>query len=104
MDKKNYKKTAHLTIGVALLATALSFVIELVPCKTTNAASFCKLPNPFSNISGLENQYYYISNNPISGFLLQLIISGIVFLLILGLFIKLNKSGPTKVIDLTKRR
>lgn len=91
-------------LGVIIVST-LSFFIKLTPCmiKTTDATTLglCKLPSIFSDLpTQLTNQYYFISNNPLTGLVFQFLITLIALTILLLFF----KKSPKKVLDLTKEK
>ncbi len=94
----------------ALIVSALSFFINIVPCNTTLGSfisnGFCKLPNPFQDLPSPlpENKFYLISTNPLTGLVMQFLFSAIAFLAIYY-YIKRKSFGKrkSKVVDFTKK-
>jgi len=94
----------------ALIVSALSFFIGIVPCNTSFrdffSNGFCKLPNPFQDLPPTlsTNKFYLISNNPLTGLVIQFLVSAILFLAIY-FYIKRNSFGKkrSKIVDFTKK-
>jgi hypothetical protein len=84
--------------------SALSFFIKLIPCKIpsndSTSLGLCKLPSIFQDISESSNIYYALSNNPLTGLVLQFTLS---FLIIISFFY-LTKKKPEKIVDLTEKK
>jgi len=84
----------------------VSFFIKIVPCKiaTNNDANpfnmgLCTLPNPLKDLTDFSTKFYGISNNPLTGLVLQFLIPAILFLII---FLSARKKAG-RVLDLTKK-
>jgi hypothetical protein len=105
MKKRMFKKIKIASLG-AFIFLVLSFLGKLVPClkitKDSTSFGLCKLPGIFQDIPDLSNQFYGISNNPITGFILQFVIAFAVIFMILNLSKKGKKSK--EVVDLTKSK
>ena len=94
----------------ALIVSALSFFVGIVPCSTTIgnffSDGFCRLPNPFQDLPQTlpTNKFYLVSNNPLTGLVLQFLVSAILFLAVY-FYIKRNSFGKkrAKVVDFTKK-
>jgi len=105
MVKPKIIRVLNIGLVVAFLAGATSFFIKLVPCRvsTSNASAIglCKLPSIFKNLQEpLTNQYYLISNNPLTGLIFQFFAVLIIALILANLF----KKRPKKILDLTKEK
>ena len=95
------------SVIIAIIVSVLSFVIPIVPCKTSPVIaepiytwSICKLPNPFTNpIIGISQKFYGISTEPLAGLVLQFLIVLIIFTIIFMLF----RRKAAKVLDLTRK-
>ena len=100
MKKSKILRSANLGVLIGLLVATLSFLISLVPCKKEAGIGVCKLPNPFSDLSILTQKYYFISNNPLTGLVLQFLIPlAIVLLITLGM----KNKKTERVVDYTKK-
>ncbi|MEM0465103.1 MAG: hypothetical protein QXW97_00175 [Candidatus Pacearchaeota archaeon] len=92
--KNNISKSLKLGLLAGLVITIFSFLIKLVPCIKKSGFNFCTLPSPFKNLESLNEKYYGISNNPLSGLLLQFIIPSIlVFFIIFSIGKKLRSNN-----------
>ncbi len=104
MTKPKIIKILNIGLVTAVLVSALSFFIKLVPCKFNTAKvtgfGLCKLPSIFENIPELSNNYYGISNNPLAGLVLQFVLAIIIIVVVLSLF----KRKTSKILDLTNKR
>jgi hypothetical protein len=95
----------------ALIVSTLSFFINIVPCTTSLRDffndGFCKIPNPFQDLSQplSQNKFYFISSNPLTGLVMQFLVSAILFIAIY-LYLKRKSFGKKKpkVVDFTKKR
>jgi len=85
-----------------LVVTALSFALPLVPCKQEAGFKLCQLPNPFKNLAESATNYYGISNNPLTGAIMQFIIPAVI---IAGIFFLIGKKSKFKSTykDLTEK-
>lgn len=101
MNSQKILKSANLGILIGLLVVTISFLISIVPCKKEAGIGVCQLPNPFSDLSSLTDKYYFISNNPMAGLLLQFLISLIIVLLITLIGKKTIKHE--RVVDYTRK-
>lgn len=99
MIKARIVKTINKGIMIGVIIVALSFLISLVPCIKEAGFGVCKLPNPFGNILTLNDKYYGISNNPLTGLILQFLIP---FVLVILILLGSKKKGE-KVVDFTKK-
>lgn len=90
------KQITKISLITGAVITGLSFFLPLIPC---TGDGLCSLPNPFINITNLSSEYYGISNNPLTGTILQILIPAI----ILGLILMIFKKKPKRVLDLTRR-
>lgn len=90
MAKPKIIRVLNIGLLIAVVVSALSFLIKIVPCRftTTEATGFglCRLPSIFSNISELSHNYYGISNNPLTGLVFQFIIIFIIVSVVFYLF------------------
>ena len=103
MKQQKLLKRANIGLIIGVIVVALSFLISLVPCKKEAGIGVCKLPNPFSDLPGTLNQkYYFISNNPLTGLILQFLIPLVIVLLITMNHGSKNK-GKEKFVDYTKK-
>jgi len=109
-QEKKKPKLHHKLIIAGAIITGISFLVTLVPCKivepTNTSFGLCKLPNPFTNLDLTSTSYYFygLSNNPISGLVVQFIIATLLSLGVVFLIKKLNKKYRThKILDLTKK-
>lgn len=101
MKIKNSKilKVINKGIILGLVVTILSFLISLVPCIKEAGFGVCRLPSPFSDLTILTQKYYGISNNPLTGLILQFLIPFILVVLILSQ----SKKKSERIIDYTKK-
>jgi len=102
MNQRKLLRNANIGIMIGLLVATLSFLISLVPCKKEAGIGVCQLPNPFSDLSALTQNYYFISNNPMTGLILQFLIP-IVIVLIITIAFGSNKQKREKFVDYTKK-
>jgi len=106
MNQKKLLKYANIGVILGVLVATLSFMISLVPCKKEAGIGVCTLPNPFSDLSSsassLNQKYYFISNNPMTGLILQFLIP-FAILLILALLLGKEKQKKGKFVDFTKK-
>lgn len=66
---------------VAVLVSAVSFFIKLIPCKREAGWGFCKLPNPFKQTITNTTEFYGLSADPLAALVFQFVVAfGIVFL------------------------
>jgi hypothetical protein len=103
MNQQKLLKSANIGIFIGLLVATLSFLFSLVPCKKEAGIGVCQLPNPFSDLQlPLNQNYYFISNNPMTGLILQFLIPIIIVLLIT---IRSITKAPKKekLVDYTKK-
>ena len=92
---------------IATIVSVLSFVIPIVPCKTSPVIakpiykwSMCKLPNPLGEqILGISKNFYGISTEPLTGLIIQFLIVFIIFTIIFILF----RRKAAKILDLTRK-
>lgn len=93
---------------IAVAITLLSFILPIVPCKTSPvieapayAWGLCKLPNPFGEqLLGVSTKYWAGSTEPLSGLIIQFLISFVIFTII---FMLVRKKAA-KILDLTHKR
>lgn len=86
-------------ILAGLLIVILSFFISIVPCIKTAGVGVCSLGNPFINLTELNNKYYAISNNPMTGLIFQFLIPLFVVFVISYKF----RHKKEHVVDYTKK-
>jgi hypothetical protein len=103
MKQQKLLKSANIGMVIGILVVAVSFLISLVPCKKEAGIGVCRLPNPFSDLTvPLTQKYYFISNNPLTGLILQFLIP-----LVIVLLITMNhgskKQEKEKFVDYTKK-
>ncbi len=90
---------------VGIVVSVVSFFFRITPCtkladagnSSKAAIGLCDLPSPFESLPTITSKYYNISNNPITGLILQFLIPAAIFILIFLLVRR--KTG--KVLDLT---
>jgi len=102
MNQRKLLKSANIGIIIGILVATLSFLISLVPCKKEAGIGVCKLPNPFSDLSILNQKYYFISNNPMTGLLLNFLIP-LVLVLIITIGFGSKNQKREKFVDYTKK-
>lgn len=102
MNQRKLLKSANIGIILGILVATLSFLISLVPCKKEAGIGVCKLPNPFSDLSSLTQNYYFISNNPMTGLILQFLIP-LVIVMLITIVLGSNKQKREKFVDYTKK-
>jgi len=102
MNQQKLLKSANTGMIIGILVATLSFMISLVPCKKEAGIGVCKLPNPFSDLPELTQNYYFISHNPMTGLVLQFLIPLIIVLLIV-LVIAPKTHKKEKLVDYTKK-
>ena len=99
-------KLKHLNFSIfgAVVVSAVSFFIQIVPCSTIteNQSSFglCTLPSIFNDLPEISAKYYTISNNPLTGLVFQFALSFLIIFVLLSLSRKKSK----RIVDLTKER
>jgi len=104
MNQRKLLKSANIGLIIGILVATLSFLISLVPCKKEAGIGVCKLPNPFSDLStNLNQKYYLISNNPMTGLILQFLIPLVIVLIIAIAFGSSKKQKKERFIDYTKK-
>jgi len=97
-------KLKHLNFSIfgAVIVSAVSFFIKIVPCTktidTTSSFSLCALPSIFQDLSETTAKYYTLSNNPLTGIVFQFVLA----FLIIYILLSLSKKKSKKVVDLTK--
>jgi len=92
----------------AIVVSALSFFIPLVPCTKAPVIAnpeysfaICKLPNPFGEpLLGISQKFYNVSTEPLAGLILQFILATIIITAILVIL----KRKKGKIVDLTNKR
>ena len=96
-------KTLNQGIIAAVIVSALSFFLPIIPCKKDSALTLCNLPNPFSNQTATTTvkltEYYGLSTGPLAG----LVLTFLAVVLIVLLLFTLIKKKKGKVMDLTKK-
>lgn len=100
MKQQKILKSLNTGILIGVLVVTLSFLISLVPCKKEAGIGVCRLPNPFSDLPPLTQKYYFLSNNPLTGLILQFLIPIIIVLIV---FRGQKKEKHEKVVDYTKK-
>lgn len=104
MTKPKILKILNIGLVGSVIVSTLSFFIKSIPCKITSSDSnflgFCKLPSIFQNLSETSNNYYALSNNPLTGLVIQFILSFFIITLLLVLL----KKKPEKIVDLTGKK
>ena len=104
MNQRRLLKGANIGMIIGILVATLSFLISLVPCKKEAGIGVCQLPNPFSDLSALNQNYYFISNNPMTGLILQFLIPLIIVSIItIATVSGSNKQKREKFVDYTKK-
>jgi len=88
-----------------LIVGALGFFIKSIPCRIitqdSSSLGICQLPPIFQNLPmNLTNYYYGISNNPVTGFVIQFLLSTILIILFLMFF----KKRAERILDLTNKQ
>ncbi len=82
-----------------VIASALSFVVPIIPCTKSGSLSLCKLPNPFKDPSTISNpNFYNLSTQPLAGLIIQFTAF---FIIVSIIFFLLNKKSTAKILDLT---
>lgn len=102
MNQRKLLRSANIGIIIGILVATLSFLISLVPCKKEAGIGVCRLPNPFSDLSILNQNYYFISNNPMTGLVLQFLIP-LVIVMLIAIALGSNKQKREKFVDYTKK-
>jgi len=102
MNQQKLLKRANLGMIIGILVATLSFLISLVPCKKEAGIGVCTLPNPFSDLPALTQKYYFISNNPMAGLILQFLIPLIIVIVITVWFGSKNNKKE-RLVDYTKK-
>ena len=105
MNQRKLLRNANIGMIIGILVVTLSFLISLVPCKKEAGIGVCRLPNPFSDLSPTLNQnYYFISNNPMTGLILQFLIPlAIVLIITIAFASGSTKQKREKFVDYTKK-
>jgi|SRR3989344_3556334 len=90
-------------IAGAIVST-LGFFIKSIPCriitKDSSSLGICQLPSIFKDLSAsLPNYYFGISNNPLTGLILQFLL---IFFIVTIFFLFFRKNA-TKILDLTNK-
>ncbi len=93
------KKLVLKGLIIGLIVSALSFIVTLVPCTKETGLGLCKLPSPISDLPETAQRFYGISNNPITGLILQTFIP-IIIVMVIPLILK---KKPQKIIDFTRK-
>ncbi len=106
-SKKKMSKHKKIMIAGAAI-TCASFLLTIVPCKIQESniasAAFCKLPNPLTNLATTSHYFYGLSNNPVSGMVLQFLASILVIYSSSLAIQKLkSKYKRSRVIDYTSK-
>lgn len=102
-------KILNKALVFAVIITSLSFLINIVPCQVGFNDfindGFCKLPNPFKELnSEATSQFYWTSTNPLTGLVLQFLVSLILFSIVYIIIKRKSLSRKKqKVIDFTKK-
>ena len=100
INRSRLAKSLKWGVIAGLVITIISFLISIVACLKQAGIGVCVLPSPFSNMVSLDNIYYGISNNPLSGLLMQFLIPLIlVFIIAFGS----KKKTNGKIVDYTKK-
>lgn len=103
MNQRKLLRNANIGVIIGIIVATLSFMISLVPCKKEAGIGVCKLPNPFSELSTTLNQnYYFISHNPMTGLILQFLIP-LVIVLLITMRSTLKTQKKEKFVDYTKK-
>jgi len=103
MTKPKISKILNIGLVGSVIVSTLSFFLKSVPCKISSSDStsfgLCKLPTIFTSLQETSNIYYTISNNPLTGLVLQFTLT----FLIITLALFLLKKKPEKIVDLTEK-
>lgn len=100
MDTPKFIKILNKGVIAAVIVSALSFFITLVPCQRESGIGICRLPNPFQDLPANLPKYYFSSTNPLTGLVMQFILILLIFIAIFMFFRKKSR----KVLDLTEKR
>lgn len=69
----------------AVIVSALSFFIKIIPCKGDEKWSLCTLPNPFEDTTTITQKFYGMTADPLTALVFQFIIAfAIIFLILTG--------------------
>jgi len=108
METMRTLRILNKSLIIAVAISIISFIFPIIPCKTSPviatpiyAWSMCKLPNPFGEqLSGLLTKYWAGSTQPLTGLVMQFLVSFVIFTII---FMLIRKKAA-KVLDLTHKR
>jgi hypothetical protein len=99
-------KILNKSLIIAVIFVILSFVIPLVPCKTSQTASaiynlsLCKLPNPFVLPSEISQKFWMNFSEPLAGLIIQFLVVFIIFTII---FLAIRRNAA-KILDFTHKK
>ena len=107
MAKQKLLSTLNKGVIIAVIVSALSFLIKIVPCKTSPVIaepvykwSLCKIPNPFKEqLVGLSTKFYGFTTEPLAALITTFLVATIIVFAVLTVLKK--KQG--KVVDLTEK-
>lgn len=105
---KEILRISNKAVIFAILIVIISFFLSIVPCPVTMGSfvtnGFCKLPSPFKTLPEATANFYWISDNPLTGLVMQFLVVSIGYLIIY-IIIKRKSLGKkkSKIIDLTKK-
>jgi hypothetical protein len=108
MESKKILRILNKSLIIAVAISILSFIFPIIPCKTaavvatpTYAWSMCKLPNPFKeSLVGLSTKFWASSTEPLTGLIIQFLVSFIIFTIV---FMLIRKKAA-KILDLTHKK
>jgi hypothetical protein len=108
METPKILRIFNKSIIVAVALSALSFVLPILPCKTSPVVAepayswaMCKLPNPFGEqLVGMSTKYFAVYTSSLAGLVAEFLIIFIIFSII---FLLLRRKAA-KVLDLTRRQ
>jgi len=69
----------------AVIVSALSFFIKIIPCKGDEKWGLCALPNPLKDTAAITQKFYGMTADPLTALVFQFIIAfAIIFLILTG--------------------
>ena len=93
------RKIVKNSLIAGAVVTVASFVIKLMPCTTEGNLNFCWMPSPFTKLANTTSIYYGLTNNPITGLILQFAIPAAAF----GIIAVSIKKKKMRIVDLTRK-
>ena len=108
MENPKIVRVLNKTLIIAIAITIISFLIPIVPCKTSPVIAdpiyeweLCRLPSPIGEqLVGLSTKYYGSTTNPLAGFILHFIV---IYALVAIILLAIRKKVG-KILDLTNKR